>query len=225
MPLLALFVLLVGSLLYPESQLLRKRRQIFSRFAGMAALGFLLLIPLHIYWGLLLQIGTSDQVRALDSAERQLDSYRQAANRATSVADFQLRMAKLNAPPINPVVLARPLPEVKAQMDVAFNQIASQIDQQRKTLGAQSGWPTRAPEVLRIVIASLVLAFGFATFAQPTPTSPPLLDSLEKNLTRLRSKSLYSWKYPWKIGKTTQSAHPEDIDYMKSIRPKDSRDS
>jgi len=172
MPLLALFVLVVGNRLYPENQLLDKRRKLFSRLASVAFLGFLLLIPLHIFTGLLQQTGNSDQFRALDTAERQLNSYRQATNQATSVSELQTRLAKLSAPVINPDILARPLPEVKAQMGAAFNQVAAQIAEQRQALSAQSGWTIRGPEVLRIVIACLVLAFGFAAFAQPTPSGP-----------------------------------------------------
>jgi hypothetical protein len=41
--------------------------------------------------------------------------------------------------------------------------------------------------VLRIVIACLVLAFGFAAFAQPTPSGPLLIDSIEQKLGHFRS--------------------------------------
>jgi hypothetical protein len=191
MPLLALLVLVVGCQIYPDHELLSGRRQLFSRLAGVAVLGFLLLIPLHIYMGLLQQTGTSDQVRALAASERQLNAYRQAASQATSLADLQARLAKLGAPAINPEILARPLPEVKAQAAASFNQVAGQIAEQRKALSDQSSWITRAPEVLRIVVACLILAFGFAAFAQPTPTGPLLIDGFEDRLAHLRRKSLF----------------------------------
>ena len=187
LPLLALFILVVGNLLYPENQLLDKRRKLFSGFAVLAVYGFLLLIPLHIFTGLLLQTTNSDQFRALDKAERQLDSYRQAANQATSVSELQARLTKLSAPGLNPEILARPLPEVKVQMSAAFNQVAAQIAQQRQALTAENSWSTRGPQVLRIVIACLVLAFGFAAFAQPTPSGPLLIDSIEQKLGHFRS--------------------------------------
>jgi hypothetical protein len=186
MPLLALLVLALGNRLYPENELLEQRRQLFSRLAGVAVIGFLLLIPLNIFSVLLQQTNISEQVRALNASERQLNSYRQAANQASSVPDLQARMAKLSAPAINPELSGRPLPEVRAQMGAALNQVAAQIAQQRKALSAQSRWTSRAPEVLRIVIACLVLAFGFAAFAQTTPSSPLLIDSLEKMFLRLR---------------------------------------
>ena len=251
MPLLALFVLVVGNRLYPENQLLDDRRKLFSRLAGVAFLGFLLLIPLHIFTGLLQQTGNSDQFRALDTAERQLNSYRQAANQSTSVSELQTRLAKLNAPVINPDILARPLPEVKAQMGAAFNQVAAQIAEQRQALSAQSGWTTRGPEVLRIVIACLVLAFGFAAFAQPTPSAPLLIDSIEQKLGHFSRRSLFrkseapsvfakstlkqpSWlrrlfsrrpPKPAKNFKVKGSSERKELDYIDAILSKDSRDS
>lgn len=246
MPLLALLVLVVGNLLYPENQLLDNRRKLFSRLAGWAVFGFLLLIPLHIFTGLLHQTGNSDQFRALDAAERQLDSYRQAANQATSVSELQTRLAKLSAPAINPEILARPLPEVKAQMGVAFNQVAAQIAEQRQALSAQSGWSTRGPVVLRIVIACLVLAFGFAAFAQPTPTSPLLIESLEEKLVKFRRKSRTSSSFakgpskqplwlrrlfssrppqPPQNLKAKSSSAQKELDYIKAVLSEDSTDS
>jgi hypothetical protein len=153
----------------------------------VAVYGFLLLIPLHIFTVLLLQTTNSDQFRALDKAERQLDSYRQAANQATSVSELQTRLTKLSAPGLNPEILARPLPEVKVQVSAAFNQVAAQIAQQRQALTAENSWSSRGPQVLRIVMACLVLAFGFAAYAQPTPSGPLLIDSIEQKLGQFRS--------------------------------------
>ena len=191
MPLLALFILVAGNLLYPKNKLLYKRRKLFSGLAVVAVYGFLLLIPLHIFTGLLQQITISDQFRALDKAERQLDSYRQAANQATSVSELQTRLTKLSAPVLNPEILARPLPEVKAQVSAAYNQVAAQIAEQRQALSAENSWSTRGPQMLRIVIACLVLAFGFAAFAKPTPTGPLLIDSFENKLAQFCRKSLF----------------------------------
>jgi hypothetical protein len=251
MPLLALFVLVVGNRLYPENQLLSKRRKLFARLAGVAVFGFLLLIPLHIFTGLLQQTGNSDQFRALDTAERQLNSYRQAANQSTSVSELQTRLAKLSAPVINPDILARPLPEVKAQMGAAFNQVAAQIAEQRQALSAQSGWTIRGPEVLRMVIACLVLAFGFAAFAQPTPSGPLLIDSIEQKLDHFRRQSLFrksgtsssfsksTLKQPFWLRRLFSSRPPKppknlkakgssarkELDYIDSVLSKDSMDS
>jgi hypothetical protein len=206
LPLLALFILGVGNLLYPENQLLDKRRKLFSGLAVVAVYGFLLLIPLHIFTGLLLQTTNSDQFRALDEAERQLNSYRQAANQATSVSELQTRLTKLSAPVLKPEILARTLPEVKVQLSSAFNQVAAQIAQQRKALTAENSWSTRGPQVLRIVIACLVLAFGFAAFAQPMPSGPLLIDSIEQKLGHFRSIKQQAAK---------QQAALEDLKKMK----------
>jgi hypothetical protein len=251
MPLLALLVLVVGNLLYPENQLLDKRRKLFSGFAVVAVYGFLLLIPLHIFTGLLLQTTNSDQFRALDKAERQLDSYRQAANQATSVSELQARLTKLSAPGLNPEILARPLPEVKVQVSAAFNQVAAQIAQQRQALTAENSWSSRGPQVLRIVMACLVLAFGFAAFAQPTPSAPLLIDSIEQKLGHFSRRSLFrkseapsvfaksTLKQPFWLRRLFSSRPPKppknlkakgssarkELDYIDAVLSKDSRDS
>jgi hypothetical protein len=251
MPLLALLVLVVGNLLYPDNQLLNNRRKLFSRLAGAAVFGFLLLVPLHIFTGLLQQTSNSDQFRSLDAAGRQLDSYRKATNQATNIGELKSSLTKLGAPDINPRIMTQPLPQVKAQMGDAFNQVAAQIAERRKVLSAQSGWTTRGPEVMRIVIACLVLAFGFAAFTQPTPTSPLLIDSLEEKLAKFRRKSLFrkspgfsssakgTLKQPFWLRRFFSSTPPQppkklnakssparrDLDYIKAILSKDSRDS
>ena len=146
---------------------------------------------------------------------------------------------------------ASPLPEVKAQMGAAFNQVAAQITEQRQALTAQSGWTTRGPEVLRIVIACLVLAFGFAAFAQPTPTSPLLIESLEEKLVKFRRNSLFrksrtpssfnegilkrpSWlrrlfssrtPQPPQNLKAKNSSAQNELDYIKAVLSEDSTDS
>ncbi|MEB3316517.1 MAG: hypothetical protein VKO39_00010 [Cyanobacteriota bacterium] len=194
LPLLALLVLVVGSEIYPDHPLLLERRALFARLAGVAAFGFLLLIPLHIYMGFLQHAGIADEARALDTSERRVDAYRRAANQATSVADLQSRLTKLNAPPINPEILSRPLPEVKAQAGAAFNQVAAQIARQRQAFSEQSNLTGLAVGVFRIVCGSLVLAFGFAGFAQANPDGPSMMDRIEMN-TSSGFEVLRGWQH------------------------------
>jgi hypothetical protein len=232
LPLLALLVLVVGSEIYPDNQLLLERRTLFSRLASGAVFGFVLLVPLHIYMGFLQQASLSDEVSALDASQRRVDSYRRAANQATSVADLQSRLAKLSAPPINSEILARPLPEVRAQAGAAFNQVATQIAQQRQALSEQKNLITLALGVLRIVIASLVLAFGFAGFAQAKPYGPSMMDRIEKSMSHgfevLPRMPAFLRRIPF-LSSQPHKARPksqrqitsEDYDYLAAITPKD----
>jgi len=115
---------------------------------------------------------------------------------------------------------------VKVQVSTAFNQVAAQIAQQRQALTAENSWRTRGPQVLRIVMACLVLAFGFAAFAQPTPSGPLLIDSIEEKLAHFRRKSLFrQYGTSPKNFKVKGSSERKELDYIDAILSKDSRDS
>jgi hypothetical protein len=184
-PLLALLTLVVGSLFYENDHFLKSRRQLFCRLAGVAAIGFILLIPLNFYTGILQHTKNTEKLRALDTAESQLASYRKAATQATSMADLQSRLAKINAPKLAAADLALPLPELKARMTTVFDQVSMQIAERRLKYDRSTNWQIRGTEILRSAIACLLLAFGFAAFAQRNSTDPVLMDSFEETLVSL----------------------------------------
>jgi hypothetical protein len=192
MPLLAMLALVTGTRIYPESSLFKARLQLFSKLAAVAALGFLMLIPLNAYTVVLQRNNEPTQLRSLDAAERQLASYRNAAKQAISVADLNGRLQKMGAPQLNPSEASLPLPDLKARLNSAFDQTARQIVDQRKALQASAGWSTKLPEVLRVSIACLALSFGFASFAKLTATGPLLMDRVQANLAKFSPLSLFS---------------------------------
>jgi hypothetical protein len=200
LPLLALLTLIVGNGLYPNDSLLQIRRQLFSRLAVVAALGFLMLIPANIYSGVLQQASNQEQLDRLSVAERQVAAYREAVRQASSVADLDSRLQKLEAPKLGPAEVTLPLSTLKAQMSVLFDQASKQIFDNRQALLAAGTSDDRLKEILRISVACLALAFGFAAFAQTSATGPMLMDSIEDNtrnamvaLRRLRVPSFPSW--------------------------------
>lgn len=179
-PLLGLFVLVVGTEFYPEDYILRVRRQLFSKLSILAALGFLFLIPANIYAGVLQQTNTQEQLNRLSITERQIAAYREAANQATSISDLDARLQKMEAPKLGPAERLLPLPVLKAQLSVVFDRAASQVFDQRQALLAAGTADERFKELMRISASCLVLTFGFAAFAQSSPTGPMLLDSIEE---------------------------------------------
>ncbi|MDM7954539.1 MAG: hypothetical protein QUV07_15165 [Cyanobium sp. CZS 25K] len=197
LPLLALLVLVLACILFPEDEILQKRRQLFCRLATVATLGFLLLVPLNTYMGVIQHLNDREQSRRLDDTARQLTTYRNAVASATSASTIQATLAQLGAPTLDAAALALPLPELKARLRPSLDLAAAQIEERRQALAAAIDWKARLTDLLRIVAASLALSFGFAAFAQPTPQAPPLLDGFEQNLARFRRRSLLrQWSRP-----------------------------
>ena len=85
LPLMALVLLQLAAVLNPESGRLRRRRDRCSRLALVAALGFVLLIPLQLVatWGNLNQM-TSDQNQQRLQGLAVIGQLRQAISAATS---------------------------------------------------------------------------------------------------------------------------------------------
>ena len=190
LPLLALLVLVLACRLFPEDEILQRRRDFFSRLATAAALGFLLLVPLNTYLGVIQHLNDREQSRRLDDSERRLTTYRNAVASAASPAALQANLAKLGAPKLEPAALSLPLPELQARLRQSFDLAAAQIAERRQVLATTTTWKTRLIDSLRIVVSSLALAFGFAAFARPSAQAPSLLDRLEQFMAALRRRSL-----------------------------------
>ena len=91
---------------------------------------------------------------------------------------------------------------------------------------------TLALGVLRIVIASLVLAFGFAGFAQAKPYGPSMMYRIEKSMSHgfevLPRMPAFLRRIPF-LSSQPHKARPksqrqitsEDYDYLAAITPKD----
>lgn len=192
LPLVALLVLVLGSMLYPEDQLLENRRQLFCRLASVAALGFLLLVPLNIYTSVIQHLNDREQWRSLESSARQLNAYRNAVTSASNPATLQAGLQKLGAPKLDPVALvAQPLPDLKKRLLLSFDQAGAELAERRRVLSETTNWQSRLINLIRILVACLVIAFGFAAFAQGSPETPPLMDRLEDGVTTIRRQGLW----------------------------------
>lgn len=166
LPLLSLAVLQIGVVLDPGDPALRGRQRLFRQLAVVAALGFLLLLPLQISAGLRQQsaVGTAQRSR-IDAAQQRLSSLRQATDRAGSNAELNSELQKLQGPVLSPADLANPLPLLKAQVNAVFAQAQIQIKRDRAALPPAT--PIAAlPELLRNAVACLVLALGYGAFAR-----------------------------------------------------------
>jgi hypothetical protein len=187
LPLLALALLQIAVTLAPADPLLRRRQRRFRELAVAAAAGYLLLLPLQLSAGLRQQnaIGSAQQQR-IAGAERRLAALRQATAGATSNAELNTRLQRLNGPVLGPADLAHPLPLLKAQVNAVFDQAQALINRDRAALPPASS-QAALPQLLRNSVACLLLAVAFAGFARRPGAKHPLLVEGQHRLQRLRA--------------------------------------
>jgi hypothetical protein len=165
-PLLGLALLQLATFLDPEDPLLERRHRICSRLAVAAALGFLLMVPLHINAGLRRNrtISTAQAAR-IRGAEGKLNQLRRAVAFAASNAELNQQLQALQGPVLGPADLAQPLPLLRAQVRAVLEQAEQQIERERQQAAPASPW-LLLPDLLRNAVAFLALAIGFAALAQ-----------------------------------------------------------
>jgi len=186
LPLLALALLQIGVSLDLADQLLRQRQRLFRQLAVAAALGFVLLLPLQLSAGLRLQKATGNaQQQRIVGAERRLVQLRQATAAASSNAELNASLLRLNGPVLGPADLAHPLPLLKAQVNAVFDQAQAQINRDRAALPPVTA-ATALPELLRNSLACLLLATGFAAFARRAGVELTLLEEAQLRMRWLR---------------------------------------
>ena len=110
-PLLGLALLQIAAELGPHDPLLKSRASLCSQLAVAAALGFLLLLPLQTIAGLRTSRTVNNaQAARIQGAEAKLKVLRQAVAGATSNADLNQQLQKLQGPVLGPADIAQPLP-------------------------------------------------------------------------------------------------------------------
>ena len=170
----------------PHDPPLESRQQLCSQLAVLAALGFLLLLPLQTVAGLQQSRSiTNAQASRIQGAEAKLKALREAVVDASSNADLNQRLQKLSGPVLGPSDIAQPLPLLKAQVGAVLDQAAQQISRQRES--SQPRTPLLLlPELLRNAFASLALALGFAALARRPGSLYTLLQELRRSSRRSR---------------------------------------
>ena len=176
-PLVGLGLLHLAAYLDPANASLEKRRNALARWAILAVLGFLLLIPLQAYasWSKV----TTARARLttqLTSANRNFALVREAINAATSLEDLQARLQSLESPELGIRFenLGLPLPETQRQMLIRLNEIEEQVKARIKAPPPEA-IENVATNALRVMATSVVYALAFAIAAQRRGRELPLL--------------------------------------------------
>jgi hypothetical protein len=179
-PLLGLALLHLASSIDPLDQLLISRRRTAAALSVLAALGFLLLVPLMSFGAIQQQrLQGSSQSAQIAAADGRIQALRQAIAAATSSDDLSSRLVALKGPALNAVDRSQPLPVLKAQVGALLDQVAGQLARQRQLAPPPNAW-LLLPDLLRNGFACLALAVGFAGLARRRQVSVSLLEELQR---------------------------------------------
>lgn len=179
-PLVGLGLMHLAAYLNPDDPALVRRREVMARWAILAVLGFLLLIPVQAYasWSTVATVRarlTTQQT----AANRNFALVREAISAATTLEDLQARLQSLQSPELGIRFenLGLPLAETQRQMLIRLNDIQEQV---KTRINAP---PPEAIEDVarnsgRLMATSLVYALAFAIAAQRRGQDIPLLVEL-----------------------------------------------
>lgn len=162
LPLMALGLLLLASYLDPANLWVLAIRFISSELAGLAAMGFLLLIPLQI----VAVISSHSSLELHQQKQRQtalarLDALEQAIASAGSRGELNQLLQNLQAPPLPPSEQALPLPQLRPLLSERLLQTRSLL-QHKFSAPARVPQATLVLQVLRGVVSNLAYALAFA---------------------------------------------------------------
>ena len=164
LPLMALGLLLLASYLDPANLWVLAFRVGSSELAGLAAMGFLLLIPLQIFAVISSHSNLEfHQQKQRQTAQVRLDVLEQAIASAGSRGELNQLLQNLQAPPLPPSEQALPLPQLRTLL-------SERLLQTRSLLQNKFSAPTQVPrstlvlQVLRGVVSNLAYGVAFAQF-------------------------------------------------------------
>lgn len=174
--LLAIFLVHCGAVADGEDGLFRALCRSWRRLASLAALGFLLLLPLSVHGtaGELARLQRSEGVR-MQQAELRSRLLLNAINEARSVADLQARFSAYQGPTLTTADRALPL-------DVLRPRLREQLKEARSDALASLTRPFRPrrfallKECLRLLLLALAYGASFAACAQPPDGEATLLE-------------------------------------------------
>jgi hypothetical protein len=184
-PLIALALLRIATIFSPQDPLLKTRRILFEQIALVAAIGFLLLIPLQITSNLRLQMrNVTEQTQRIKEMDSRFAALRQAVDRATSSADLEARLRSLQFVEMSGTEFNKPLPQLRAEATAAFDRLQKQIAKQKANVPPANPL-LLLPDLLRSSVALLALSTGYAAFGRRRHDDLSLLEMI---MLRLQPK-------------------------------------
>jgi MFS family permease len=176
--LISLVLLHLASYLEPANGRWQARCTTFRHLAIAATLGFLLLVPLHIF-------ATWKTMAASDAAvtvqqrqvEQRFEALREGIRTAPTIGDLQGRLQQLSGPALQPADLSQPLPQLRQQSLVALQQAESILQAQLPAIDPARKWGF-IKESVRVVVSALAFAFAFGVAARRPEATHSLWEEL-----------------------------------------------
>lgn len=186
---LGMVLMWLAGVLHPGSGRLRARRDRISSLAALAALGYLLLIPLQTYavWKGLNDAGRGQSLQLKTAIDR-ITVIRQAVRQAGSTAELQARLKVLQGPALPQAEAGRPIEAIRPQILAGLETAENTVRQRLGGLPVDRLWQL-VQESVRVVVSSLAYAAAFAS-AGYLPGKPlSLMDMWLLGLRRNRRRS------------------------------------
>lgn len=179
--LIGLVLLHLACMLQPRNRALSQRLMLWRRLAALAAVGYLLIVPLQVTLTWLgMDASRNERERVISKSETQLKAYRDALLVAPNLTDLKERLRAIpGAPPLPEQASMLPYAEVREVMLQQLEQAESRFHQRVQTLRPAPNPLELGRQTARGAIASLMLALGFASGAEGLFGKASLLDSLK----------------------------------------------
>lgn len=172
-------LLFLAAALLPKDPAINTALRQARRWAVLVSLAFLLLVPLQLLniWRLD-ALTTTATSRQQATVERRLADLRRQVGSARSNGQIQAGLQAFGAPPLSPMELALPTPELQRRVLAALT--ATDADLKRRVAAVRS--QSRSPEMLRgsirTILLSLLFSLGFAAGAVMPGSRRTLLEEI-----------------------------------------------
>jgi hypothetical protein len=187
-PLIALVLLRLASSLDPRDEQLENRGRLAAQLAVVAALGYLLLMPLLATASLQnQQIQSQSTNHRLRQATGQLQQMRTVLREANTTAELEQRLAALQGPRLDANDRRLPLPLLRSRVEALLDQADAQLARARSAAKPASPWAL-LDVIARTTVASLALATGFSGLALRPGSEPSVLEECNAAWSRLRRR-------------------------------------
>ena len=180
--LIGLVLLHLASMLQPRNGALSQRLMLWRRLAALAAVGYLLIVPLQvaITW-IGVDASRNSRERVISKSESELKDYRDALMGSANLTDLKGRLGAIpaGAPALPEQASLVPYPEVRERLLQQLEQAETRLRQRVQTIQPSPNALELGHQTARSALASLMLALGFASGAEGLFGQVSLLESLK----------------------------------------------
>jgi hypothetical protein len=172
------FVLIaLAPLVASGSGQLRRWRDRIASLACLAAIGYLLIIPLQglAAWRGVQQL-SMEQGRQLRRGMARIEAIRSAVHQARSTADLQSQLKRIEGMPLPPLQIDRPLASFRPQLLSRLGLAETALRRRYGQIPLARLMPL-VEESLRVMMSAMAYGMAFASGARWSADSPSLLDA------------------------------------------------